>query len=77
MVWQTKRSTLGTKPGYVVVFTLVFDEKITKNCFALPLLRVINIKVDRSFKNYGYLIFLNIFLSFWAKKTLYLFYYLR
>ena len=52
-----------------MVFTLAFEQKITKFCFALFLLHALFIKVDGSFKIYGYLIFVKLFFLFWQKRV--------
>ena len=68
MVWQTKETTLGNKPRYVVVLTLVFWLKtLLKNCVALSLLQVIIFKNDRSFEIYGYLISVSFIFPFRRK----------
>ena len=52
-----------------MVFTLAFEQKITKLCFALSLLHALFIKVDGSFKFYGYPFFVKLFFLFRQKRV--------
>ena len=52
-----------------MVFTLPFEQKITKLRLASTWLHALFIKVDGSFKIYGYLIFVKLFFLFRRQRV--------
>ena len=69
-VWQTEETTLGNNRHMLWCLRWFFGKKLQKNCLVLSLLHVLIFEVDRSFKIYGYLIFVSFLFLFQRKRVL-------